>query len=331
MTPRFLAKLAVTLLLLVYLGFSFNWERTVTALADIRIVPYGVSYVVFLLCSIPLALRLRLLMSPTALHFTVGQLIRIHFVSQFYGLFLPSGIGQSFARWYQVTKNRVGRRVFAAITLIERMMLTLTLVLCVAIPLYFVTEPRLVPLRSSLLPVLIVLFIACATFFSCLLNHWCHDKFALLMRSFQSLIKSSFFQKLFGIYEDLGLYLDKRPHFIKAFTHHLVFQSLLFLRIYLVFLAVRVDLPAVTILWISMLVIMLLMIPITVAGIGLRESSFAGLLALYGIEREVGAVIGVLLSVQVLMNAGIGSVLNVIDNSPSAWAADGKKPWQAGD
>lgn len=313
MNLKFLLKLFITLLLLGWLGLKVDWERIRAAAGGMRVLPYAAAYIVLLLSMVPLALRLRVLMVPTEFRFSVGRLIRVQLISQFYGMFLPSGVGIAIARWYQMTREGVGRRLFAVITLIERAMLTLTLLLCAGVPLLFIGDERIMGFRSSALPVIFVLLAGCVLFLSCFLSRWVYRRMASFMQRAQSRFDSESLRKMFGVYEDCGLYIENRPLLFKAFGIHLVFQALMFVRFYLVFAALGVGLQPLTVLWVSMLVMLVATVPVSIGGVGLRESGFAWLLGLYGVGPEAGVLVGVLLSLQVMFNAGVGAVLNMLD------------------
>ncbi len=89
------------------------------------------------------------------------------------------------------------------------------------------------------------------------------------------------------------------------------------MRLYLAFVAIRVDLPFITILWVSASVLLILSLPITIAGIGLRETGFAWFLALYGIEPEKGVILGGILSLQLFMNRGLGALMDILETKSS--------------
>jgi uncharacterized protein (TIRG00374 family) len=313
MNYRFLLKLIVTILLLALLGLKVDWERIRLAVGEIRLLTYAAAYLVLLVGLVPLALRLRVLMEPTKISFSLGYLIRVHLISLFYGMFLPSGVGIAIARWYQITRNGVGRRLFAVITLIERAMLTLTLLLCAGVPLLFVGDERIMDFRSSALPVIFIMLAACGLFFSCLLIRGVYRNMALLMQWAQSRFDYDSLRKLFGAYEYFGLYMEKRPLLFKALVMHLVFQAFIFVRFYLVFASAGVEIDPLTVLWVSMLILLVVTIPVSLGGVGVREAGFAWLLGLYGVEPEKGMLVGVLLSLQVFFNAGIGAALNMLD------------------
>lgn len=313
MDRKFLIKIGITLSLLTYLGFKVDWLLIKATISNIKLLPFVSSYLILLLCSIPLAIRLRILLKPTVLQFGLKRLIQVQFISQLYSLLLPSGIGISIARWYKITQNRLGRRVFVVITLIEKVMLSMTLLLCTGIPLLLSKDEAIQSFRSSVLPIIFLLIFGCFFFFSFFLHRWVYEKFSLTVRRIQSRFSSDLLRKILGIYEDCGLYVDKRHLLLKGFAHHLVFQALNFLRFYLVFVALGVDLPFITILWISALVLLILSLPITIAGIGLRETGFAWVLALYGIDPERGVILGGMISLQVFLNIGIGAILNMLE------------------
>ena len=313
MDRRFFIKLLITLSLITYLGFRVDWSLIKATISDIRLPPFFISYLILLSCSIPLAFRLRILLKPTVLQFSLKRLIQVQFISLFYSLLLPSGIGVSIARWYKITQNRYGRRVFVVVTLIERAMLTLTLLLCAGIPLLFAEDDVLQMFRSSVLPIIFILMFACCLFFSFFLYPWAYKNLASIMLRIQSRFRSILARRILGIYEDCGLYVNRRHLLLESFAYHLLYQALTFLRFYLVFVALRVDLPFITVLWMSALVLLIRSLPITIAGFGLREMGFAWVLTLYGIDPERGVILGGMISLQVLLNIGIGAILNAFE------------------
>lgn len=317
MDRKFLIKLGITLSLLAYLGFKVDWPLIKATISKIRLLPFFSSYLILLSCSIPLAFRLRILLRPTVLQFSLSRLIQVQFVSQFYSLLLPSGVGVSIVRWYQITQNRVGRKVFVVITLIERAMLSMTLLLCAGTPLLFAKDEAIQSFRSSVLPIIFLLLFGCFFFVSFFLHPWVYERFSLTMRWIQSRVKSGLLGRILGIYEDCGLYIDKRHLLIKAFIFHLLYQSLNFIRFYFVFVALGVDLPFITILWASTLILLVISVPVSIGGIGVREAGFAWLLALYGVEPEKGALLGAMISIQFFLNVGIGAVLSMVGTSHS--------------
>lgn len=92
-----------------------------------------------------------------------------------------------------------------------------------------------------------------------------------------------------------------------------VVQSIVVLRLFFLFLAVGLTLPWQTTLWAGSLIVFLQSLPITLSGIGLRESAFAYTAELYGHEPELGVAVGLLLFSQIILSAVIGGVLEWLE------------------
>ncbi|MBL6995924.1 lysylphosphatidylglycerol synthase transmembrane domain-containing protein [Desulfobacula sp.] len=314
---KWLIKFGVTLLLLIYLGFNMDWDLIGKTIFSIKIFPFIVSCMISLLSSIPLAIRLRILLKPTVLEFSLIRLIQVQFISQFYSLFLPSGVGVSIARWYKITQNRYGRGMFFAITVLERAMFLMTLLLCAGIPLLFAKDEAIQTFRSSILPVIFFLLVGCFLFFSFFLHSKIYNKFSLIIRWIQSKFSSNLIRNILGIYEDIELYVKNRHLLIKAFIPHMFFQALDFIHLYLLFVALSVNLPIITILWISMLVLLIMTIPFTIGGLGVREAGLAWFLSLYGFNPETGVLLGGMMFMQLCLHAGLGAILNILETRQS--------------
>ena len=317
MYRKFIIKIVVTILLLAFLAYRVDLSEIGVTIGNIRWLPYIGSYLILLLCSIPLAIRLQILMQPTVLDFHLKRLIEVQFISKFYSVLFPTGIGISIARWYKITQNRIGRRVFIVITIVERVMTAMTLLLSVGIPLLFAGDPSIQPFRSSVLPIIFLLVFICILFFLILLHPYAYGKYAMLMKRVESKFRSDLAGKIVGVYEDFGLYLHRKHLIRKAFAAHLVYQGMSFVYFFLLFMALQLDLPWGTILWISMLVMLILTLPISIGGLGVRESGFALLLGFYGIDPEKGVVLGGLIFIHLILNVVLGAALNLLESDYS--------------
>lgn len=67
--------------------------------------------------------------------------------------------------------------------------------------------------------------------------------------------------------------------------------------------------------WMGSLVLLLQVMPVSIAGIGIREGAYAYLFALCGLPSEKGVLIGILFFTQMLIVALIGGILEIIENN----------------
>ncbi len=308
---KILFNLTVTLILLAAVGTVVDFREMLATLQSVRTSYFFYSYLAFLVCWTILALRLQALLRPTPLRTPWYRLFVISLRSQFYGLFLPSDFGAAAARWYLVTGNRVGRRLFVFITALERLMLTLGLLLAAVVPLYLVTDERLQTFRGAVLPLLALLLVAClsivAVFFTPLFK-W----FAIVCRWLTARLHFGFLPSLLAFHEDIEIYRENKAAFTEAVAWHALFQFVTIVRLYLLFVAMSIDLPLADIIWISMLVLLMVTLPLSVAGFGLREATFASLLTLYSLGADKGALLGAMMSAQAVMTAVVGGVINLL-------------------
>ncbi|MDY6832174.1 MAG: UPF0104 family protein, partial [Thermodesulfobacteriota bacterium] len=65
--------------------------------------------------------------------------------------------------------------------------------------------------------------------------------------------------------------------------------------------------------WISSLVFLLQLLPVSLAGIGVREGAFAYMFIQVGLPPEQGVAVGVLFFSQFLLVAALGGVLELLD------------------
>ena len=65
--------------------------------------------------------------------------------------------------------------------------------------------------------------------------------------------------------------------------------------------------------WMGSLVLLLQVLPISFAGLGVREGAYAYLFPLFGLSAEKGFLMGVLFFIHILIFAVIGAVLNLFE------------------
>lgn len=313
MSKKTVIQIVITLVLLSYLGYKVQWNQITQALADVKLLPCLISYFLLLPSSILITIRTVILLKPTVLNLSITRLLLIQYTSQFYSMFLPSGIGFALVRWYKVTRNRTGRRLFIVVTVLERVMFLMVMFLSVIIAFIFLKDTTLQPLRTAILPSISLLFIFGIIFFMFFLNRRAYQWFSHKMKWIQARFKTPFIRTIFGIYEDSELYQKNKGLFFKAFISQGIFQAVNLLRFYFVFMCLHVTIPFWAIICISTIMQLLQFIPISFAGMGVRESGFAFFLSLYGIEPEIGVLIGVVLSSHIILNSLIGAILTFFE------------------
>jgi glycosyltransferase 2 family protein len=305
-------KIIVSLLFFVLLFKIIDVKSLWRALCGVRIGLFFLSYGVMVFGEVFIALRLQVLMRPTVLWLPMRRLFRIGFIAYFYAIFLPGGIGQIAAKWYKVTENKIGRLHFLIVSIIEKSVFLLVTLICVGISLILLSDPETSHLRSLFFPFIMVFLAIEGLFYLFLLSpslyRYIKQRFASLRARFTGRL-AEFMGHLGQLDPFIGQWW---PPLLAAFLTVGV-QIFIVIRIGLLFYAVDVSMPWVRILLISSLIFFIQMIPISLGGLGVRESAFAYLFHLYGYGADIGVVVGLLFFGQIVLCAIIGGVLELTD------------------
>ncbi len=305
-------KLSISGLLAVYLTFQVNWQIIYQSFNNVSICLYILSVILTLISIYCLAWKYNLLIRNTAIEHSIPVLAKIQLISQFYALFIPSALGPAAVRWYKVTKNQSGRAMFLASTIFERSAFIFMLLFFGMIPLFFYTSNQgIADLKTQILPFVILIFGIIIFIFSYFMSIQIQT---YLKSHILKLLPTKWHTKLSTILNDNFLLKDPGPSlFIKILFLSLLWQVFFLLRLYFLFQAARIPLTIVEVAWMGSLVLLLQIIPVSFAGIGVREGAYAYLFALFGLPPEQGVLIGILFFTQMILIAAVGGILEITD------------------
>jgi uncharacterized membrane protein YbhN (UPF0104 family) len=101
------------------------------------------------------------------------------------------------------------------------------------------------------------------------------------------------------------------------FSLSLIWQIFFLGRLYVLFKAFALPLGFMDVAWMGSLVMLLQILPISFAGLGVREGAYAYLFTLFHLPPEKGMLIGILFFAQMLIFAGMGAFLELTEKEPS--------------
>ena len=113
--------------------------------------------------------------------------------------------------------------------------------------------------------------------------------------------------------QDFSLKNIKAAFFAGIIGLSLVWQIFYISRLFTLIKAAALPVSLMDIVWMGSMVLMLQTLPISFAGIGLREGAYAYLFSLYGLPPEEGVLIGILFFSQMLIVAFMGGVFELMD------------------
>ena len=257
--------------------------------------------------------RLQLLLRPTEIRIGSGRLLVVELIARFYGMFLPSGVGRGIARWYKVTRGVGHKATFAVVTVVEKAMLLLTTALCVGIPLLITSGENIRPIRLAAAPIVVAVLALVVVVFGATLTSAGNRIAARIVERLRAWTNAGVVDRMAGAVESLSIYRGKWGLVSAGLAATAGMQAMILLRIGLLIAAVHVDLSWLTILWLGSLVFMLQTLPISIAGIGVRESMFAFAFSRFDLDPDRGVLVGLLFFAQIIVLAAIGGLLELTD------------------
>jgi len=307
-SSKTLMRLVISLLIVYYLAIKVDWRSVLLALEGTDIFLYVASFLLAFVANLVLAFRYFLLIRNSSIKRSFKSLLKINLVARFYGLLMP--LGAEAAKWYKVTRNQNGKALFGGTIVFERLTFFLLLHVVSVIPLLFYSSnSEIVVFRAHIMPTLLLSWIIvclCLAFFV----------FPLLRRSLEPAIfragpASRFIKSFLAVLESFSS---------KTVDFHIYFFGLSVMllashigRLYLLFKAASLPVVFMDVAWMGSLVLLLQAIPITFAGIGIREGAYAYLFTLFKLPPEKGVLIGVLSFSHLLLVSLLGGILELSD------------------
>lgn len=313
MRYKFIFKLIISAAFLIFVLYKVDLDEMAGAIASIHIGFYIISLLIVLLNSLILAIKFKILMKPSGIYQNVTTLLRINLSCRFYSFFLTPAVGQGIIRWYTSTKNQSHRGKFITVMILERS--TFLFVLCFAVLVfqYTLTSRNAGAIGHVVYPsaiaVMTAMSIIAAYLFSPRVNTTIDHLLAYVEKKF-SLLFPGILSTRFNLFD---IYLNQTTVLLKSLIVGFIWHLFYLMRVYLLSIAIDVPLDFFQISWMASLVLLLQVIPITLNGIGLRESVYALLFSLEGFPTEMGVLLGLLFFSQMVIVSAIGGVVSFFD------------------
>ncbi len=256
------------------------------------------------------ARRTRLLTRHQGMSLRTMDIFRISAVTSFYKLALPGGVGGGLIRWYKMARPD-GKPIEAFnVMMYDRVINALVTILLGAVFLFADRSVTTHPYVWTALAVLgIALVIHAGMYLVAFNGHlagWVTRRIApfLPMRMRDSVHRlascADHFHQLDHVLR------------IKVWSYAITGRMLNLLMYYLFAVALSLPLGFATVAWVRTVVHLIVMIPITISGLGLREGAMLLFLSPYGIEPEHIVAFSMMVFIAILLHAGLGAVYEIV-------------------
>ena len=116
-------------------------------------------------------------------------------------------------------------------------------------------------------------------------------------------------KRVFEFFETFGIYAQKQKLLFSGLCLACIWQFIFLVRIYLLAVSIDAPLSFIQIAWMASVVLLVQILPISLNGIGLRETAFVFLFRIQDLPPEKGVALGFIIFSQMLIISIIGGVV----------------------
>ncbi len=245
----------------------------------------------FTLVLIPIlsAVRWKIFLFYSGISEKLKQLIKINFISIFWGIMLPSSDGFAAIRMYLIEKKHRDKPGTSGSTIIAEKLLGFIL-LCffgIFFSLFIHNIPQIAIART----ILILTAITILSITLIITNSSIYNYVSIRLK------KIRFARKVFEFLSGMHSSLTRLPFkkiILEALPIMILIQLTTFINVYLIFKAMGISIPIIYHLAFIPVIQIISLIPVTISGFGIREGAFVQFYSLVGIEPTVAFSVSIL-------------------------------------
>ena len=253
------------------------------------------------------AYRMNIITRHQGMSLSTIDIFKIGFVTTFFGLFLPGYIAGGAIRWHMLSrKDKKGAEAIASIAF-DRVNDTIVLLLLGSIGLIAAYPTPVSPVVPWILTATLV---ALVFLYAVLLSPQA-TRLSIKITTLLGLYQRPFFNKIFTRLTDSMARFDQFSVIVRLQLWCLSLLCHVLGTLVFVLMAGALDLGLsfADCAWLRAILFLLFMLPLSVSGIGVRESALVVLLAPFGITSAQAVAYSFLMMAGLLIMAGIGGLL----------------------
>ncbi|MFK5970341.1 MAG: lysylphosphatidylglycerol synthase transmembrane domain-containing protein [Candidatus Marithrix sp.] len=294
----FILKLCLSIAIIAYVLYNYiNIDEFILSLKNINIFILPLFIILHYFKRAIIAYQIKIALIPFQIHIPTYNIFKIHLIATFYGLILPGSIAGGGVSWYLLSKDNGKRAEVASILIYLQILNLITLLPFALIGIYF--EPQLKSYNIEIYVFILSLLLICM-----LIPFFIRPVakiFESLFNTIISLIPSNSLSKRISEANHNvwnAIHITGKMNFIfqsKIIIISFISQILGIVAMYLALITVNIELPILTATWLVALLTIIAMLPITIAGIGVRDISLIFILGtFYAIPSESAVILSTL-------------------------------------
>lgn len=302
-----IAKILITIILAYFFIVNNDISQIIISLKRISLGVWVMSFVLTMISVIIATIKWRVLLPE----FSFKDLLFINWITGFYSLILPGGqLSSEGVRAYLFGKKHNNLEIVSASVIVDKITGLIALMILGMI--------GLLASGFTVSNILIVIFFL-VTFGICVGLYLLRiTKISNLINKFLDFIgkklkkRKNIPNRIKKLFEDWCIYTKNNKLIIKSILWGGIFQLLSAISCTLFSYGVGVNIAFYEWFWINAILTVALLIPISIAGIGVREGTLIGVLGMLGVTSDKALSISMALLIVQIFRAVIGGVLELL-------------------
>ena len=308
---RFSIKLALSGILTFLIIRKIDIKEIANVFSSVQLSFFGIAILGMIIDRFLMAYRWSTLISAVKINIPIRKILRIYFLGAFAGNFLPSSIAPDAVRVYYAAKisPRIGYIVSSVI--LDRLLGIFSLCVVVLFSIsyiYLVQKQANIQIGIGVICCLITIFMLYRS--DCLIKIVNSDKLGWAKRKFEG----SRIRKLFvNIYTAWQEYKHHRKAILKTLLISFGNHILSIVGIYVLSLSIGMHVSIFYLFLIVPLIVFLLMLPVSMGGIGVQEGGFVFFLQQVGVSSEQALTVALLFRIATTLVSLPGGIYYAIE------------------
>jgi len=301
-------KIFLSAAILAILFIKIPVTEIASSLSSANLVYIAAGFLIYLIYHFLSAVETSYLTNVQVIKISSIQILKIHFVTMFYNLFLPGLISGGAVKWYKLSKFG-SKADAAAVVAFNRFLETLMIVITgiiFSIPVIINTK-----YHNFIYLLLILLVIILVTYFLILNDNFLNLLNKIVLKIPLPLkVKEAFSKLIISMNKFRKLTIKEN---IQIFSLLFFYHILGFVVAYLLAISLNINLTFFDIAWMRAAINILTMLPISFAGLGVREVSLVFFMENYGVKPDTAIAYSLLIFFNALLISLIGGLLELIN------------------
>jgi uncharacterized protein (TIRG00374 family) len=316
-----LIKIVISLGLLAYTMHLVDWRNGLALVPRANIALMILAVVFLTLERVVSVVKWLLLLRVKEPSISFWRLFIINYVGGFWGLILPSSVSADIVRGYYLSRTAAGLAVTVTSMLVDRIMAGLALVSLAGVGAWLAGDKfGFVHHRAVIAVGVVVCALAVCWLFRPASLRW------IDRRIVQHITRWNLNKHIRGWVVSCLEYRSHPGLLVLSFLLSVLVQVIRVLIFYTVAVGFNVHAPALYYFMFIPLIMVLIMLPISFNGIGIREGAFVAFFAMVGVGSADAFVVSFSVSLLTTLTTAVGGIIYLFDKGSSAPAAAASPP-----